>query len=125
MLAHPDRVESVVGTLELLVLVDVRRREQAPVVVVRPCVIGALEGLAQRSAGRLVVEKLRAPVGADVVEGAQVAIAVPGDEDRLAGNVTNEVVARRGHLVSSPDAEPTPEEQALALLRVDLGTRVV
>ena len=58
VLPHRDRVERVVAALELLVLVDVRRREELPVEVVRPGVVRALEDLAEVPARRLVVEQL-------------------------------------------------------------------
>ncbi len=125
VLPHPDAVQRVVRALELLVLVDVRRGEQAAVEVVRPCVVRALERLAEMAARGLVVEQLRAAVGAHVVEGAQLAVAVAHDEDRLADDVADEVVARPGDLLASADAHPAAEEQALALLLVDLGGRVV
>ena len=93
VLVDADLAEPVFGALELLVLVHVGRRQEAPVEVVRPGVVRALHGLAQAAAAGLGVEDPRSPMGADVVEGPEGAVAVPDDEDRLAGDVADEVVA--------------------------------
>src|SRR4029453_16349616 len=85
----------------------------------------ALERLAEVAARRLVVEELRAAMGTHVVEGPQLAVAIPDDENRLADDVPDEVVARRRHLVRPADAHPALEEEALALLLVDGLARVV
>ena len=66
-----DRVERVGRPLEPFVLVDVRRPDEAALEVVRPGVVRALEDLADVAAGGLVVEQLRAPMRADVVEGVE------------------------------------------------------
>ena len=49
-------------------------------------------------------------MGAHVVEGAQLRLAIADDEHRFAGEIAHEVVARRGNLVGPSDADPVPKK---------------
>ena len=72
-----------------------------------------------------LVEQLRPPVGADVVEGARLAGRVAGHDHRLAGDVADEEVAGGRELLVAADADPAAEPDALALVGVDGLARVV
>ena len=91
----------------------------------RSTVVGADERLPYVPGCGNVVHELRPPVRADVVEAVELALSVPRDQDRLPGEVANEVVARLGHLLRAPEADPVAEPDPLAFLLPDLGARVV
>ena len=95
---------------------DVRRGQEPAVEVVRPGMVRTLERPAEVRARWVVVEELRAPMRAQVVERPKLAVPVAHDEHRLAHDVADEVVARAGDLVRAADAHPAAEEESLALL---------
>src|SRR5258708_36733893 len=79
---------------------------------VGPAVIGAAQG-------RLALDRRaqyrRAAVPADIVEGANLALAVAQENERHAGRVDRHGVAGVGDLVGESDADPVPAENELAL----------
>jgi hypothetical protein len=83
------------------------------------------ERLADVAGRRLVVQELGSTVAAHVVEAVQLPFLVAGDEDRLAGEVANDVVARLRKLLRPSDADPVAPPDPFALLIEDLAAGVV
>ena len=120
-----EGVQRVVGAVEPLVLLDVRRADQAPAQVVGPGVVRADERLPHRTGRGLVVEELRAAVAAHVVEAVQHAVLVANHEHGLAGQVAHDVVAGVRELLGPSDAHPVAEPDPFALILVYGGAGVV
>jgi len=92
VLTDRELVQRVAVTLEALVLLHVRGPDEAAVQVVGPPVVRARERL-PGVAPRVVVEELRPPVRAHVVEAVQLPGRVPHEEHRFAGEVLHDEVA--------------------------------
>ena len=102
---------------ELVEVLGVLGPDQPAVEVVDPGVVRALEadGLAAR-----LFDHRRAPVLADVVEGAQDAVPGADDHERLAQLLRQEVRSpASGASSSRPDADPVAQEPVVALERPD------
>ena len=93
------------------------RADQPAVDRVGPRVVAALDRLPEMS--RLLGAEPRAPVATDVEESVQDSRAVPEDDDRLAGDLPNDEVARLREARGAPHAVPAPREDPLAFLRED------
>ena len=106
-------------TLALEALLHARHLSQAAVEAIGPCVIRA-DHSAQALAA-LGVQQSRTAMSADVVERAHHAVAAACNDDRIAGDLVREVVARRRDLFLAADADPHSGEQALVLEPQDLG----
>src|SRR5262245_24430271 len=85
--------------------------------VVGPAVIAAAQDVAAAGA---VLQDGRAPVAADVVEGAQFAVAFADGEEAPAGELDGDVVAGRCQLIEAAEPDPLAAEDCLALALVDL-----
>src|SRR5258708_1624628 len=59
-------------------------------------------------------------MGADIAEGPQLAVIVPGDNDLLADDVERHVVARLLDLLDAGDTQPILHEDQLFFLAIDL-----
>ncbi len=92
------------------VLAHLRRRAQRPVEVVTPGVVRAEH--ACKAATRRSIEELRAAMAADVVERAYLAILGPHNDDRVACEFFQEIIARRRDIHLATDAEPVPVKEA-------------
>ena len=111
-----EPVQREARPVEELVLLDVRGADELAVEVVDPAVVRAGERLADVAGRGLVVEELRPAVAADVVEALELAAERVGDEDGLAGEVPDDVVAGLGQLLGAADADPVAPPDLLALL---------
>ena len=60
-------------------------------------------------------------MAADIVKGAENAVAVPDGEDAIAGDLRRHIVARRFKLRLPADPLPFPGEDLAPLLLVDVG----
>src|SRR2546430_6662413 len=116
-------MERVIALVEPLDLAHVGRADQLPVDGVGPGVIGALDRFREPPA-RLLAQP-GAAVAAHVVKRAQGAVPPPDHDHALARDGAQHVVAGCGDLGRTPDADPARREDALLLLRVDLGRGVV
>ena len=120
------RDEAVVGLVdaeELALLKDVR---QLAVEVVLPAVVlaGELPAGSPRLHARVVVpDQPVATVTADVVEGADLVVHAPDDDQRGLRDreLLGEVAAVSPELLDPPDVQPGPLEDRLALELVELG----
>src|SRR5688572_29186387 len=106
---HGDRLERKVRLVEAFGLLHVGRTDQSSVGRVGPGVIGTLNGLAEASPGFLA--DAGAPMAADVVEGPERPLAVAQDDDALASDRLEEVLARLPDLLGTADAEPPRLQQ--------------
>ena len=99
-----------------------RRPEARPVEVVRPGVVRALEEAFDPSIGS--DDELGTAMATHVVVGAQLAGAVPADEDRASGDLGDDEGARSGDLVGDADRDPGGAEDALLLEGMERVGRV-
>lgn len=105
------------------VFVHVRRADELAVVGIGPGVVRALQGVGELP-GRGGAEA-RTAVAADVVEGAAHAVAAMQEDDALAAEVEEGVLAWLGDLLDPAGAEPMGVEDVVQLLLVDGGVGVV
>src|SRR5262249_43997885 len=96
---------------------------QAAVEVVRPRVVRTLNAAGQL-AGRLR-EDPRAAMAADVVERADRARGVAGDDDVVAVDLANEILPRLLRVFGSARVEPHRSEERVELARQERGIGVV
>ncbi len=118
---HLDRLEAVRRAVKAGEAVARRHAEQAALVVVRPAVVRADD---RARAVAAVVEQPRAAVPADVVEGADLPLAVPQHDDAVGAEVEGDEVARvrdRTHVAADL---PARAQDALELEPVHLGVVV-
>src|SRR5689334_3522217 len=85
------------------VATDMRRRLKGAIQAIAPGMIGTPD---RRSVLESLGDQERAAVAAHVVEGAEGAMAVTDDDDRLAGNGDGHRRARLRKLVGYPDKDP-------------------
>src|SRR5947208_15667794 len=116
-------MERVRALVEPLDLTHVGCADELPVDRVGPGVVGALDRF-REPAARLLAQP-RAAVAAHVVKRAQGAVPPPDHDHALARDGAQHVVAGRGDVGRAADADPARREDALLLLRVDLGRGAV
>src|SRR5262249_53101855 len=117
--------EPVVGLVEVEELALLLDERAAAVEVVLPAVVLAHElAAAPRRflAGIVLPDELVAPVAADVVERAHLAVETTHDDDRRLGDreLLGEVAAVARQLLHPPDVQPRALEDRLALEVVEL-----
>src|SRR5215217_1374713 len=135
---YPDGQEAVVSFVEfanlahveggLGILGDVRaleeRRAQAfALEVVSPTVVGAPYPVVACHAGA-VVEQLGSPMATDVVEGLELTLLVPGNDDRTSGHLGDDHLPGLLYLRSEPHNDPTRCEHLLPLDLEELASGV-
>ena len=101
-------------------VLEQRRPEARPVGVVGPVVVRAADAPALADLAGVAVEELRRAVAAEVVEGAQRAVPVAGDEDRPAGDLDDDAGAGLRDVAGDADRDPAGGEQPLLLEREEL-----
>ena len=122
-LGERDGVEWIRLLVEPFHLVHVRRADQAAVECVRPGVIRALDRFGQPARGRFA--QPRAAMAADVVVGAPLSRLVAQHDDAFAGDLNEEVIARRRERGVPADADPMPAEDSLLLFHEHVRRRVI
>jgi hypothetical protein len=118
-----DVLQRVVRLLEVRHLVHVRRADQPAVEIVGPRVIRALDAAGELPGG--LVADARAAVAADVVEGADLAGGVARDDDVVAVQLADEVLAGALRLFRSAGVEPHRPEESIELRLQQRRLRVV
>ena len=111
-----DRPQPVRAEVELGEVVRVLGPDEVALEVVDPGVVRALE--ADDRAARLLRDG-RAPMLADVVEGADDAVAAAHDDQRLVVDRGQDVRAGCRHVLVAPDDLPVATEEPLPLERVE------
>src|SRR5262249_578820 len=116
-------VQRIVLAAEASTLTHVRSAYQLAVQSVSPAVISALNASGEFSfpAGN----QARAPVATNVVERLNHVRTVASDDDALARNFSQEVLARTRNLPGSSRAHPRPAVKALKLFTKEFGICVV
>ena len=117
-----DRLERVIFLAEPGAFVHVGRSDEPALEVVGPGVVRALDALADAGFG--LGEQAGPPVPADVIEGANLVVLAPDDDQALVGDLAEDGIAGIGDLVLAADEDPHPGEEPFALLeeviRVDV-----
>ena len=108
--AHADEAELVPA--EAFDAVRVLGADEAAVEVVDPGVVRALE---TDHLAALVLGHGRAAVAAHVVEGAQRVVPTPDDDQLVAVDLGQEVAARLGRLLRTPDRDPVAAQELAPL----------
>ena len=101
--------------VEAVDLLHPGRADQIPVEGIGPSVVGALDRSRQMT-GRLAADS-GPTVAADIEECAEHSLGVAEHDDRLLGDVAEEIVARPFEPRGAPDAIPSAGEDPIPLLR--------
>jgi hypothetical protein len=115
-------VERVVGPVKDC-RVHMGGAKQAAVQPVSPAVVGALNSSGEITLGGGT--QARATVPADVIESFYGAGVTANDDNTLAGNLAQEIIACTGNAVGAACADPTLEKELLDFLTEERGVCIV
>src|SRR3954453_5118263 len=116
-------IQRIILSAESAAFIHMRRAYKPAIKAISPPVISALD-TARKLSSRIGHDP-RASVPAYVVKSADGLVVVAVDDDALAGNLTQEIVAMIRNLIGAPGAYPRLAVEPLQFIAEDFGIGVI